>query len=62
MSSGAGEVLADERREEDGDMYARRRAKDLLSSGGGVGDRERIERSESEISVKGELGSLFSVL
>lgn len=27
-----------------------------------MGDRERIERSESEISVKGELGSLFSVL
>jgi hypothetical protein len=67
ISSGAGEVLADERREEDGDMYARRWAKDRFSSGGGVGERERIETSESEMSepgasLNGELGALFSAV
>jgi hypothetical protein len=65
MSSGAGEVLADDRREEEGEMYGRRLANDRLSSGGGLGDRERTERSESDASEKGtwlsgELGSAVS--
>ena len=66
MSSGAGEVLADVRREEDGEMYALCWTKERLKSAGGVGDRESSERSESEMSeegagLRGELGSAFSV-
>lgn len=33
----------------------------MVSSGGGVGERERSEISESDISVKGELGTFVGV-
>lgn len=62
MSSGAGDVLVEERREEDGDMYERCLAKE----GGGEGLRESSDSSLSDASeekgtsLKGELGSLFS--
>lgn len=48
MSSGAGDALADERREEDGDMYARCWENEQSMPVGGVGERERKETSESE--------------
>jgi hypothetical protein len=56
----------DDRREDDGEMYACRLVKDRSASEGGVGERERTETSESEASeegtgLSGELGSLFSV-
>lgn len=44
----------DERRELDGEMYARRcLAKARSISSGGVGERERIETSESDMSEEG---------
>jgi hypothetical protein len=62
MSSGAGEVLVDDRREEEGERYERRLANDWSLSLGGVGERERRETSESDASegmgLKGELGPL----
>jgi hypothetical protein len=63
MSSGIGEVLVDDRREEEGDRYGRRLANERSVSLGGVGDRERRETSESDASegmglLKGELGPL----
>jgi hypothetical protein len=63
MSSGAGEVLADDRREEEAEMYVL--ANDRLNSGGGLGDRERTDRSESDASeegtgLSGELGPPLS--
>jgi hypothetical protein len=66
MSSGAGEVLADVLREEDGDMYGSRFEKDRSASEGGEGERESVESSESDASeegngLSGELGALFSV-
>jgi hypothetical protein len=66
MSSGAGEVLADDRREDDGEMYACRLVNDRSASEGGVGERERVESSESEASeegtgLSGELGLLSNV-
>jgi hypothetical protein len=60
--------LVDDRREEDGEMYARRLGNERPDSEGGVGERERTERGESEsdaskegTGLRGELGSLSGV-
>jgi hypothetical protein len=58
MSSGAGEVLVDDRREDDGDMYACRVAKDRPDSEGEDGTGLR---GEEGTELSGELGSLSSV-